>query len=158
MNKSQKIDAFVRTVRSQTHVNIGNIEIPIDIYDVFRQHDIELKFDSPGAVSETDDGMITITVEPSDDPRRMRFNAARMLGHYYLHHTKAQPFSDSPGADYESYNRQVHEANRFAAGLLIPDFAYDKYNTVDVIADTYQVTVEAVMNRGRQIGVISDRD
>lgn len=102
---------------------------------------------------------------------RTRFTLAHELGHLFLHMgfktprwNEAETFKDS--IYYRSFNRRDNnysqeeiEANEFAAAFLMPK---DQFKNellkasfdLHIVANTFQVSLEAATNRARNIGIM----
>lgn len=88
-----------------------------------------------------------IFVDSGESPVRQRFTAAHEIGHYLLHRSL---IGDRHEDNYllrsnGISNRQEAQANAFAADLLMPRALIEQamangYNTVDTLADLFQVS------------------
>jgi predicted transcriptional regulator len=113
-----------------------------------------------------------ISLGPQPHEQRRRFSIAHELGHLFLHmgylidETKWQNvgvYTDSVYYRF-GYGTEEFEANEFAASLLMPSSEFlqvaqqSKFAGLvrpQVIADHFQVSVEAAVNRGRWLGIFS---
>lgn len=113
-----------------------------------------------------------ISLGPQPHEQRRRFSAAHELGHLFLHMgflideskwAKVGVYTDSVYYRF-GYNTEEFEANEFAAALLMPraEFAQVAQRhqrsgafRPKAIAEHFDVSVEAAINRGRWIGLFS---
>ncbi len=88
-------------------------------------------FGSKSAVWQEIDGMNIIFYNQDEIIERIRFSIAHELGHYVMNHIT------NLDQDDELYQIQEHEANTFAAQLLMPYQLLDLcvYNGIDVSVD-----------------------
>lgn len=88
-------------------------------------------FGSKSAVWHEIDGMNVIFYNQDEMIERVRFSIAHELGHYVMNHIT------NLDKDDDLYQIQEHEANTFAAQLLMPYQLLDVcvYNGIDVTAD-----------------------
>lgn len=110
---------------------------PVNIEQIIRDSGVRLDKkanlarDIAGQLRRLDNGGFEISVNVNDHYYRQRFTMAHELGHYYLHKSLVGQGTDD-NAMYRSaaggnfYNtaiqkRHEHEANTFAAFVLMPD-------------------------------------
>lgn len=102
-------------------------------------------------------GRWLMTVNSLHHPRRQRFTIAHEIGHKIRHGGLSDKFEDTTFfRSTESDHREV-EANKFAAELLMPKAAFEKYiktvsREVEDIADHFQVSSMAVRVRAKELG------
>jgi Zn-dependent peptidase ImmA (M78 family) len=116
------------------------------------------------------DGTFTIAVNPEQHPNRQRFTIAHELGHFFCHPSTTMEHVDgdfrvawrntasSAGVDWKEI-----EANRFAAGLLMPeamlrkdvnDFRVLDRDALQQLAIRYQVSRVAMQFRLIHLGLL----
>lgn len=122
---------------------------------------------SDGSVQKTGDSFV-IKVSSFQDERRRRFTIAHELGHLFLHmgfRTCDELWQSSKEVYYrEGTSEQEYQANEFAASLLMPKREYlniFKSNTaadhtvnIMAVADYFNVSIEAALNRGKFLELI----
>ena len=105
-----------------------------------------------------------IYVNKYDNEKRQRFTIAHELGHYILHRNNA--FGSRFQHDFiffrdENTNPIEREANNFAAELLMPkeevvSLIKEGYNTVNALAEKFDLSTSAVRYRAYKLGLISE--
>ena len=150
---------------------------------VSRNFDFE-KAGLSGKISWSDDrSTADVWVNPLDSSRRQRFTLSHELGHLFQHmlpeHSDmeaAEEFSDKPRYFHRdgSISSNEREANRFAAQLLMPrafvkqwaqkiakeyrqpngKISLSKDEFIDKLADTFQVSKQAMEYRLKNLGII----
>jgi Zn-dependent peptidase ImmA (M78 family) len=106
----------------------------------------------------------TIYLPTMTSPARDRFTVAHELGHLFLHYPRA--IKEAPGATMVAtrwvdesdpeQQRAEWEANWFAAAFLMPAAAFKEAfqnETPEEVADTFGVSVQAVMIRAKSLGL-----
>jgi Zn-dependent peptidase ImmA (M78 family) len=113
------------------------------------------------------DGMVrssskekAIYINKNNMPERNRFTIAHELGHIILHHHSDN--DDGEFVDYRGnnnkYDPKEHEANMFAASLLMPkhtaENVWRSINDVDDFANIFKVSRAAASIRLQNLGLI----
>lgn len=98
-----------------------------------------------------------ITVNSLHHPRRQRFTLAHELAHYVLHSKSRESFVDKTLFRSTETGGMEAEANRFAAGLLMPEsefrrFVADRSSKVEDLARHFEVSALAVRVRAKELG------
>ncbi|MEX0732376.1 MAG: ImmA/IrrE family metallo-endopeptidase [Aquisalimonadaceae bacterium] len=136
--------------------------VPLDIDKLVQAYGVSLKRrpledDISGHLKAGDTGWI-ITVNSLHHPRRQRFTLAHELGHFILHSGgDHRDFVDKALFRSDQTSPEETEANRFAAGLLMPSeefkrFAKDQSSKVEDIAEYFGVSALAVRVRAKELG------
>lgn len=116
---------------------------------------------------------ITLAIEAHEN--RKRFSIAHELGHLFLHmgylvdDDKWQQIGTFVDSVYHrfGYNLEEHEANEFAASLLMPREEFIEiakanyssgYYTLDPIAEYFHVSTDAAKTRGCWLGLFTWSD
>ena len=116
---------------------------------------------------------ITLASEPHEN--RKRFSVAHELGHLFLHmgylvdDEKWQQVGTFVDSVYHrfGFSLEEHEANEFAASLLMPRDEFikiakanysDEYYTLDPIAEHFHVSTDAAKTRGYWLGIFDWSD
>ena len=160
-NVSQ-IESITDTVHETLNINDDVVVNVIDIakrlgFDVFESDFTEGNVD--GMVINSDSEQ-SIYVNKNDIPERQRFTIAHELGHIVLHHiNQAKEYQI---VDYrsntEQYDPREHEANNFAASLLMPReksiYKWNRLKDVDDFALTFKVSKSAAAIRLNNLGLI----
>lgn len=126
-----------------------------------------------GLIERRPNGAYRIVVNARDSEPRKRFTIAHELGHYLLHRDLIGNGTDDNRAYrsvagsqfYNSKLTQAHEteANRFAAGLLMPaDLVRSTFakhgGKIDAIASDFGVSRSAMVYRLKNLGLIDEVD
>ena len=117
-----------------------------------------------GTLEKIEDGSFKITIQTNHSPERQRFTIAHELGHLFLH-------TEYPEKDWNNEcivfhrlgaNETEYQANEFAACLLMPksdfirfirDNSQDNKIDISIVANHFEVSESAVLNRGRWLGI-----
>jgi Zn-dependent peptidase ImmA (M78 family) len=139
--------------------------IPFDPIKVAQLNGIEVKNavfkdnEILGIISKKQ-GSTTIYVNSHDSYNRKRFTVAHELGHYFLH------LKDTEDSLVVDMNRLINglgdekekEANRFAAAVLMDEVLvkslWNDFKSVQVMADIFKVSFEAMSYRLDNLGII----
>jgi Zn-dependent peptidase ImmA (M78 family) len=154
-------------------------DFPANVDEIARAHGLtvsELELDDTvSGVLVINEVQAVIGVNESHHKNRKRFTVAHELGHYLLHRSAASLFIDTAYVFFrdekssDGTRRQEVEANAFASELLMPEKAvrehagnvatgeFDKA-TMDSLAHTFGVSVQALTFRLAKLGLISDGD
>lgn len=130
------------------------------------EEDSSMNAFSDGRIFKSGPDSFIISISPNQSKQRRNFTIAHELGHLFLH----MGFQTNPLL-WESQNntryyrsgksREEYQANEFAAAFLMPNDLFDKAikahmqnNSVDValIADYFNVSIDAAVNRGKWLG------
>lgn len=109
-----------------------------------------------------------IRLSTFQDRLRKRFTIAHELGHLFLHmgfKTNDEIWNSMDNNKYYRFgsSEREYQANEFAASLLMPEKMYintviehAEGNIVDIsiIANIFQVSIEAASNRGKFLGIL----
>jgi Zn-dependent peptidase ImmA (M78 family) len=169
---NQRIDARALEVLAETRmlrmpVPVERVALALDLF----LEEIELGDDVSG-VLVVENGVGTIGYNRAQSRVRQRFTIAHEIGHFVLHRDSSQLFIDkhytavyrrNRRGDDEPDIREV-EANRFAAGLLMPeslvlseiedlDFDLGDQDDLALLAERFQVSVQALSLRLGHLGV-----
>lgn len=137
--------------------NMGVNMIPFDIENFIHILGISLnkiimENDISGMLEKTNDGLWRISINSLHHRKRQRFTMAHELGHYFLHRSRYNLFTDK--ALYRSSNMtsMEYEANNFAGALLMPkdnlvSFFNDGEIDIEKIADHFDVSALAAKIR-----------
>ncbi|MBN7275556.1 ImmA/IrrE family metallo-endopeptidase [Ligilactobacillus pobuzihii] len=110
------------------------------------------------AVTDELDGKPYIAINNSRSSVRMRFNLAHELGHIIMHGEKT-----TSNCAKDVYKRREEEANYFAGCLLMPedglnlDMSRTNLNYLVELKKHWKVSVQALITRGKQIGLIDEQ-
>ncbi len=141
---------------NDTVINVINIAQQLG-FNVFASDFTENNIDGMVINSHTEK---SIYVNKNDMPERQRFTIAHELGHIILHHSNQG--EEYQVVDYRGNNTQYdpkeHEANNFAASLLMPKeksiYEWNRLNDVDDFAQTFKVSRSAAAIRLNNLGLI----
>ncbi len=169
-SRREHINRLAESVR--TACELGT---PVDIRDTVHRLGGELveadDADFEAKIERVGTGF-RISLGPQPHEQRRRFSVAHELGHLFLHMgylideskwQKVGVYTDSVYYRF-GYSTEEFEANEFAASLLMPRAEFvqvaqksQRAGTVNpqAIADHFQVSVEAAVNRGRWLGLFS---
>jgi Zn-dependent peptidase ImmA (M78 family) len=146
---------------------------PVPVEKIAEHYDIQLcvlrgSNDICGAIVRSKEGVV-IAINPAQHPNRQRFTIAHELGHYFCHPSEEEHVDrdfriswrragGAKGVDWKEV-----QANRFAAGLLIPEeFLERDLNriseldepTINHLASRYKVSALAMKFRLQNLGLI----
>lgn len=129
-------------------------ELPIPIFDIIKQHDIEIKYkaikDIKGndAYGWSDNKTIILNNTLKSTEQQIRFTATHEFGHILLEHTKLNNIA------------KEQEANSFAARLLMPIGILNELEikTPQEIADICNVSIEAANYRFERLELLRKRN
>lgn len=135
---------------------------PLDVSGLTQKLGIVMRMEpmageESGCLKKDKAGKWVMTINSLQHPHRQRFTIAHELGHYIKHTLIKENFMDTTFFRNEESNPMEHEANKFAAELLMPktSFIYYIENTskqVDDLAKHFQVSTMAVRIRAKQLG------
>jgi hypothetical protein len=113
-------------------------------------------FGSEAALVALGDGH-AIELRGSSGERRLRFTIAHEIGHFVLHPERAT--SERGGATNRATARLEHEADQFAAELLMPEHlvrqaVLDDGADARRLADRFDVSAQAMSLRLRRLGIV----
>jgi hypothetical protein len=113
-------------------------------------------FGSEAALVALGDGH-AIELRGSSGERRLRFTIAHEIGHFVLHPERA--ISERGGATNRATARLEHEADQFAAELLMPEHlvrqaVLDDGADARRLADRFDVSAQAMSLRLRRLGIV----
>lgn len=158
------IDAKASTVLESVFGNLENISPPIDILDILKKYEINLKsgsFEDKNVSGLYDKDKKLIYIADDESPNRKAFTVAHELGHFFLHKDKANDlFYRMQILNLTDEDREdEQEANWFAASLLMPEKLVKHYfsitNDVDKLATIFGVSPTAVYYRLKNLGLLS---
>ena len=110
----------------------------------------------------------TIRINENNVKTRQRFSIAHELGHLFLHmgylkdDWNAIPVGEKYKRELGTYTAIEEEANEFAGAFLMPSSLFiekakktasESYYNLDKIAEYFNVSVSAVLYRGRNLGL-----
>ena len=151
---ANQIESITDAIHNIMNTNNDNV---INVVDIARQ----LGFDvyQSSFTADNIDGMVinspsekAIYVNQSNSPERQRFTIAHEIGHIVLHHDTEQQYEviDYRGNN-TTYDSKEHEANIFAASLLMPkNKVHQIWNLlldVDDFAKAFKVSKKAAAIR-----------
>ncbi|MEM5008350.1 ImmA/IrrE family metallo-endopeptidase [Priestia megaterium] len=172
MNNERRayIAEVANTIREAMEINY-----PVDLEKLVENLGGKLSYEN--YLEENMEAMITkkdnsfeITIDRNKAEKRRRFSIAHEIGHLFLHMgylvnpekwNNSNEYVDSVYYRF-GYSIEESEANEFAACLLMPanEFRKVAYNNLDngqfniqPIADYFDVSQEAAINRGKFIGL-----
>ncbi|MBK0091358.1 ImmA/IrrE family metallo-endopeptidase [Erwinia sp. S59] len=135
---------------------------PLDVTGLTQKLGIAMRMEpmvgeESGSLKKDKFGQWIMTVNSLHHPHRQRFTIAHELGHYIKHTILKENFIDTTFFRNEESNQMEHEANKFAAELLMPKALFDNYITkvskqVEDLARHFQVSAMAVRIRAKQLG------
>lgn len=106
-------------------------------------------------------GQPTIYFNVLDSANRQRFTIAHELGHHVLHNNHGKRFRDTSAAlQGGTYDPVEVQANRFAAELLMPDYAVhalivdNGVASIERLAQSFGVSEKAMQIRLKNLGYI----
>ena len=113
-----------------------------------------------GFLNELDDKWC-IFVNKYENERRQRFTIAHELGHFIFHKNNKSLEKDLIFFRDETNNKEEREANDFASELLMPEnmvkaYIKEGYNTIQMLADKFNLSTSAVRYRVYKLGLISE--
>ena len=105
-----------------------------------------------GKLEKNKSGVWEISVNALHHPRRQRFTLAHELGHYFLHRTQSNIFTDKALYRGKEMSSMEYEANNFAGAILMPKdelllVLKNESNDIDFIADHFNVSALAAKIR-----------
>lgn len=135
---------------------------PVDLLDVVSALNLEIvrttgrPFMAEAALRPVGDGH-AIMVGDAAGERRRRFTIAHEIGHFVLHPGRVAP--ERGGGVNAAWARQEHEADQFAAELLMPEALVraalrDHGADVRRLADRFEVSRAAMRERLRRLGLV----
>jgi hypothetical protein len=139
----------------------GATRAPISLRDVVSFLNLSLverrrePFGSEAALVPLGDGH-AIEVRGTSGERRLRFTIAHEIGHFLLHPGRA--VTERGGATNRATARLEHEADQFAAELLMPEHLVRQAVLEDGadarrLADRFDVSAQAMSLRLRRLGL-----
>lgn len=117
-----------------------------------------------GKIEKEEDGSFIITLNQFRNTKeRMKFSFAHELGHLFLHMSNSNSNNNVMDSTYYRYGGglEEREANEFAGAFLMPDDNFrdiaesnkvDDYYIIPEIAKHFEVSHNAVIIRGRNLG------
>jgi len=105
-----------------------------------------------------ENGRWVIGVNKKHHPKRKRFTIAHELGHFIKHRKSSQSFDDTTFFRKQNDASIEYDANNFAAELLMPRDLFlqeirSGNNTIEGLADTFDVSSMAVKYRAKTLGL-----
>ncbi len=139
----------------------GATRAPISLRDVVSFLNLSLverrrePFGSEAALVPLGDGH-AIELRGTSGERRLRFTIAHEIGHFLLHPSRA--VTERGGATNRATARLEHEADQFAAELLMPEHLVRQAVLEDGadarrLADRFDVSAQAMSLRLRRLGL-----
>lgn len=174
--KRKKIQEFAERIYNEH--NQHKLKIPVDA-KAFAQNlggrVIETQTELPEEIDakiDKEGNTFIITINANRPNTRINFTIAHELGHLFLHMgykydperwQRVNKYTDSAYYRF-GYGVEELEANEFAAAFLMPEGKYrgvvkkftenDKCRIAD-LADFFNVSQEAALNRGRWLGIFA---
>lgn len=122
-----------------------------------------------GTIRKVGKDSFTIIISPFQNEQRKNFTIAHELGHLFLHMGYRTNFEVWKNQDEVKYRRfgsteQEYQANEFAAALLMPaedfgkaihELAVENKVNMALVAERFNVSLSAAINRGRFLGIIA---
>lgn len=166
LNASQinTIEAKASTVLESVFGNLENMSPPIDILDILKKYEINLKsgsFEDKNVSGLYDKDKRLIYIADDESPNRKAFTVAHELGHFFLHTDKTTDlFYRMQILNLtDEHRKDEQEANWFAASLLMPEKLVKHYfsitNDVDKLTTVFGVSPTAVYYRLKNLGLVS---
>lgn len=161
---------------AQRVMDVYNIEAPIsNIEDIVKEMggtiEARVDFDDlcEGTIRKSGDNSFVIAVSAFQNEQRKAFTVAHELGHLFLHMgfmIDKELWKNQEEVIYTRFgtSEQEYQANEFAAALLMPENLYKKViddlskeNSVNMknVADYFNVSISAAINRGRFLGYLA---
>jgi predicted transcriptional regulator len=135
---------------------------PLDVTGLTQMLGIQMRMEpmpgeESGCLKKEKSGKWVMTVNSLQHPHRQRFTIAHELGHFIKHTIVKESFVDTTFFRNEESNQMEHEANKFAAELLMPkklfvSFIENVSKEVNDLAKHFQVSSMAVRIRAKQLG------
>jgi|SRR5471030_2735354 len=135
---------------------------PLDVTSLTQKLGIAMRMEpmageESGSLKKDKAGKWVMTINSLQHPHRQRFTIAHELGHYIKHTVLKENFLDTTFFRNEESNPMEHEANKFAAELLMPQelfisFIENVSKQVDDLAKHFQVSSMAIRIRAKQLG------
>tara|TARA_R110001583_G_scaffold104406_1_gene251771 strand:- start:1856 stop:2398 length:543 start_codon:yes stop_codon:yes gene_type:complete len=136
---------------------------PVNVSELARLLGISVRYepmqdDQSGSLKkEKKTGNWIMTVNSLHHPHRQRFTIAHEIAHRIRHAANSDSFEDTTFFRNGETNWMEAEANNFAASLLMPKDAFEKFiagvsSTVEDIAMHFQVSSHAVRIRAKVLG------
>lgn len=138
-----------------------DVEALLTLLGVKVQYDNDLDQSISGSLRKHEETWIC-TVNGKHHQTRQRFTLAHELAHYLLHRNDSSEFIDRTYfRNADSKDAMEHEANSFAASLLMPDHEFRYFvarvsSSIDDIARHFKTSPLAVRVRGKQLGFSED--
>jgi len=164
-NKSTNGEAIIANTPEEllSFASNNGISIePLDVTSLTQKLGISMRMEpmigeESGSLKKDKFGKWIMTINSLHHPHRQRFTIAHELGHYIKHTILTENFIDTTFFRNEESNQMEHEANKFAAELLMPQVLFEKYITevskqVEDVAKYFQVSSMAVRIRAKQLG------
>lgn len=165
------IDHFAQIVLDDYEVEVPIMQIDRVVEKIGGVVEFSEGFDdfADGSIMKTGENSFLIRVASNRSERRRNFTVAHELGHLFLHmgyRTNPDIWSQQDSTVYQRFgaSEAEYQANEFAASLLMPSAVFktkidecDSDNRVDVqrVADYFNVSVAAAVNRGRFLGLLA---
>lgn len=136
--------------------------LPVDPVEIARNMGVKIKpspFLDHSGHFYFENEQPTIEYCSSEPERRRRFTIAHELGHFVNGDTNA-PRDTSRSFDRYNYDPREVNANRFAADLLMPEYAINylinikNIKTLEELADKFHVSTGAMHYRLVNLGII----
>ncbi|MBN3239837.1 ImmA/IrrE family metallo-endopeptidase [Pectobacterium versatile] len=135
---------------------------PLDVTELTKKLGIQMRMEpmegeESGCLKKDKLGKWIMIINSLQHPHRQRFTIAHELGHFIKHTIIKESFVDTTFFRNEESNPMEHEANKFAAELLMPKDLFVSYienisQQVNDLAKHFQVSSMAVRIRAKQLG------
>lgn len=159
--------------------NALELSIPVDMQGAVAKLEGKLEFVSDleagvdGRIQKDGENSFVIHIPITQYGTRQRFSIAHELGHLFLHMgfliqpEKWRQEGEYVDSIYHRYGHSIeeYEANEFAAAFLMPAELFDRvaekhtnekgFTQLPEVARYFNVSKEAVRNRGRWLGIFS---
>lgn len=158
--------ADIRRQAARLLQNAGVAREPISLRDVVSALNLEVvrvagePFSCEAALEPVGDGH-RIVLRGESSERRRRFTIAHEIGHFVLHAHRLAP--ERGGRADGTWRLQEHEADQFAADLLMPEdlvrqAALEHGPDAARLADRFDVSRQAMQVRLRAMGIAGHQD
>jgi Zn-dependent peptidase ImmA (M78 family) len=158
---------FIREATATAPVNVERL---IRSFNIKLDKKAELHSDVAGEIARSDAREFTISVNADDHYYRQRFTMAHELAHYLFHRDLIgtgvddnRAYRSVAGGNFFNPNVTAEheiEANRFAAGLLMPAklvrSEFDRCGeNLELLSNKFQVSQEAMRYRIQSLGLVA---
>ncbi len=160
--RSQEIESITLDVLADAFgAEAKQLVPPVNLNQILAKYKIKLQvggFKDPSILGAYEKDTKTIYVAGDEIYPRKAFTIAHELGHFFLHeHKQAEFFFRSEAIRLEQDKTEEIEANKFAAGLLMPKFLVERFwqqfKSERIIAHLFKVSNTAATFRLKNLSL-----